>query len=420
MTVTDTSKNCPQCGELLPVARNYAKWCAACEWGLGKPDESRKGIFRSRVDRWSARQVKALFQQVSGSAVQRPGWGFARFASYALALCVHGAWIVLVAVGIWLIVAVSSIVTIILGLFALFLAFELRPRLGSFRKLKNVRRRGDAPHLFALLDQVAAEVGARPVHAVIADGNWNASYGAVGWRRRRVVTIGLPLWDALPADQKVAVLGHEFAHGVNGDARHGTIVGTSMATLFRVHEVLRPGRRLHARGRASLAESLANVIEGLLRSMVAGVLMAQQLISLRASQRAEYLADAISARVASPASMAGSLDTIVTGRSTYSWILGRRRFTPKAVIWDQLRSALPAVPESEKERCRREDARKRLTVIDTHPPAHLRMRMLRDLPASEASVSLSAAREEAINAELAQDYARVARQIDDAVGVALW
>jgi hypothetical protein len=46
--------------------------------------------------------------------------------------------------------------------------------------------------------------------------------------------------------------------------------------------------------------------------------------------------------------------------------------------------------------------------------------MLADLPASEASVRLSAAQEEAIKAELAPDYARVARQIDDTVGVALW
>jgi Zn-dependent protease with chaperone function len=416
-----TSEKCPQCGELLPVARNYAKWCPGCEWGLGKPDEPRKGIVRSRVDRWSARQVEALFRQVSGSAVQRPGWDLARVASYALALCVHGAYIALIALAIWLFVAVPNVVTIILGLAALFIAFELRPRLGSFRKLRNVRRRADAPHVFALLDQVAAGVGAKPADGVVADGKWNASYQAVGWRRRRVVTIGLPLWDALPADQKVAVLGHEFAHGVNGDARHGTIVGTSMQTLYRLHDMLRPGLRGHAGNLiVMLAESLARAVEKLLRSMVAGVLMTQQLISLRAGQRAEYLADALAARVASPASMAGSLDTITTGLGTYSWVLGRRRFTPKAVIWDQFRSALSAVPDSEKERRRRERARERLSATETHPPARLRVKMLAGLPASEAPVSLSAAQEEAIKAELAPDYARVARQLDDAAGVALW
>lgn len=206
---------------------------------------------------------------------------------------------------------------IVLALFLLLFAFELRPRLESFRKLGNLRYRNDAPVLFGLLDQVAAEVGARPVHAVATSAKWNASYAAVGWRRRRVVTLGLPLWDALTADQKVAVLGHEFAHGVNGDARHGAIVGTSLATLARLHDVLKPGRR--RRGRRGgliqmLAEALTYLIQILLSSLVAGAFTLQQLIMLRAGQRAEYLADAISARVASSASMADALDTIRTGQ----------------------------------------------------------------------------------------------------------
>jgi Zn-dependent protease with chaperone function len=359
---------------------------------------------------------------VSGSAVQRPGWDLARLVSYTLAICVHVAFLALIAVAIWLIIGISSIVTIPLGIFALLLAFELRPRLGSSRKLKNVRRRADAPVLFALLDQVAAEVGAKPVHRVIADGKWNASYGTVGWRRHHVLTLGLPLWDALPADQKIAVLGHEFAHGVNGDARRGVIVGTSIATLTRLYVVLLPGPRLHrAHGRVALAEGFVPLILGLLSSAVAGVLMVQQLISLRASQRAEYLADVLAARVASPASMADALDTLVTGDSTHSWVIGRRRFSgPKTVFWEQLSTALAALPESEKERRRRERAREQFRVTDTHPPAHLRIRMLQNLPATKARVSLTATQEEQIRAELAQDYTRIGHQIDDALGFANW
>jgi Zn-dependent protease with chaperone function len=371
------------------------------------------------VDRWSERQVKALFQQVSSSAVQRPGWDLARAASYALACCVHVFCLALVVLGIWLIVAIPNVVSITLAIVALLVGFELRPRLGSFRKLKNVKRREDAPVLFAVLDQVAAEVGTRPVHGVVADANWNASYRAVGWRRRRVVILGLPLWDALPADQKVAILGHEFAHAVNGDARHGLIVGTSIATLARLRSMLRPAPRRRRRTWIYFAEEAARLVQAVLCSAVAGLLMAQQLISLRAGQRAEYLADVIAARVASPASMAGALDTLVTGRSTHTWIVGRRRFSgPDTSFWDQLRSALSAVPESEKERRRRERARERLQVTDSHPPMHLRIKMVQALPPSTASVSLSATQEEEIRAELARDYTRVSHQIDDSLGVA--
>jgi Zn-dependent protease with chaperone function len=400
----------------MPASPNFTVWCPACEWGMAKPEQERKGILRARADRWSKRRVEALFNQVSSSRVHRPGWDLARLASYALAICVHVAFLALIGLAIWLIVAISNIVTIVLGLFALLLAFELRPRLGSFRKLTNVRRKEDAPALFGLLDQVAAETGARRAHAVVIDAGWNASYTTVGWRRRRVVILGLPLWDALPADQKIAVLGHEFAHGVNGDARRGVVVGTSIATLSRLYVLLEPGPRLRrADYRTELAEAFAAVVLAALRSIVAGILSVQRLISLRASQRAEYLADDIAARVASPASTAGALDTIVTGRSTHSWVLERRKFNiGKTGFWDQMRSALSAIPQSEKERRRREHARGRLRVTDTHPPTHLRVKMLQGLPASKPLISLSATQEDAIRAELAQDYDRISALIDGA------
>jgi Zn-dependent protease with chaperone function len=257
---------------------------------------------------------------------------------------------------------------------------------------------------------------------VVADPNWNASNSAVGWRRRRVVTLGLPLWDALPADQKVAVLGHELAHGVNGDARHGVVVGTSLATLARLRLLLRPGPRLHrSRGRVALVEALLPLVAAPLRALVSGLLMAQLLITLRSHQRAEYLADVMAARVASPASVAAALDTILTGQATHSWVLDRRKFTAgTAPFWDQLRSALAAIPETEKDRRRWVSARERLRVNTTHPPAHLRVKLVQALPPGQPAVTLSAEQEAQIRAELAPDYTRVAAQIDDALGVASW
>jgi Zn-dependent protease with chaperone function len=194
----------------------------------------------------------------------------ARILSYVLAIFVHVFCAALIATGAWLIVAMPNIATVILAILALLVGFELRPRLGSFRKLKNIRYRTDALVLFGVLDQVAAEVGAKPVYGVSTNSSWNASYMAVGWRRRRVVTLGLPLWEALPANQKIAILGHEFAHGVNGDARHGAIVGTSLATLARLYNVLRPGPRTLRGTRYGLAEELARLVQALLSSMVAG------------------------------------------------------------------------------------------------------------------------------------------------------
>lgn len=384
---------------------------------MPKPAEEKQSFLKSRVNRWSARQVEALFKQVSSGGVQRPGWSLARLVSYALALAVHLCCVALVAAGIWVFVSRPNVVSGIVAILALLLAYELRPRLGSLRKRRFVRFRADAPALFDLLDQVAAEVGAKPAHAVIANGRWNSSYASVGWRRRRVVTIGLPLWDALSPDQKVAVLGHEFAHGVNGDARHGVVVGTSLASLARLYALVHPDPLERARRRGA-GTQVGELVQALLREVLAAVFKTQQLISLRASQRAEYLADAIGARVASPASMAGALDVIMTGRDTYAFVIGeraKRRSYPARPdaggpeLWDELRSALAALPENERERRRRVNKHALPQVTETHPPSHLRISVLRGLPPSGASVSLTAEQELKIRGELAADYARIGK-----------
>jgi Zn-dependent protease with chaperone function len=363
--------------------------------------------------------VTALFEQVSssGTRMRRPGWGVARIVSYAIAAVVDLLCVALLAVAAWLIVTMANFITVVLAIFALLLAYELRPRLGSLRRMGTVRYRDDAPVLFGVLDQIAAGVGAKPVHAVVADGSWNASYSSVGWRRRRVVTLGLPLWDVLSGDQKVAVLGHEFAHGVNGDARHGVIVGTSLATLARLYSLLLPDRLARARMRRSggIAELAAQLTQMLLRGVIRAVFTTQQLISLRAGQRAEYLADAIGAQVGSPGSMADALDVMVTGTDTYQWAIERRAHRKSQGVsrdsqpdfWDQLRSDLEAVPQTELERRRRVSEHALLDVTDTHPPARLRIRLLRGLPPSAPSVTLSAGQEDKIRAELADDYARI-------------
>jgi Zn-dependent protease with chaperone function len=359
-----------------------------------------------------------LFEQVSGTRVQRPGWGLARIISYAFAMMLDLCCVALLAVAVWLVVAMPNVVTVILAIVALFLAAELRPRLGSLRRIENVRYRDDAPVLFGVLDQIAAAAGAKPVHAVVAAGTWNASYSSVGWRRRRVVTLGLPLWDALSADQKVAVLGHEFAHGVNGDARHGVIVGTSLATLTRLYLLLRPDPLVQAKlrhGGATMLELAGHAIQALLRGVIVTMLMTQQLISLRAGQRAEYLADAIGARVASPGSMADALDVIDTGIDTYQMVVKQRAARKSHPVSPgsapdfsvELRAALEAVPQTEFERRRRVSEHALLKVTDTHPPARLRISVLRGLPANVPSVTLSAAEEDKIRAELAGDYARI-------------
>lgn len=86
-----------------------------------------------------------------------------------------------------------------LGVLLLGIAFVLRPRFGSLPATgeEPVLYRADAPHLFGLIDEVAAVVGTRGVDAVVIQADANASVSTYGIRQRRVLRLGLGLWEVL-------------------------------------------------------------------------------------------------------------------------------------------------------------------------------------------------------------------------------
>ncbi|MCW2862444.1 MAG: hypothetical protein JWP48_4152 [Actinoallomurus sp.] len=363
--------------------------------------------------------VDSLYEEVSGAEAGRPGWDLARAASYALALCVHAGTLALLVVAGLLLWLDANVVTIIVAAVLLLTAFFVAPRFGRLPRKENVRFRADAPALFGLLDRIGAEIGARPADAVVVTGAFNASYGTVGLRRRRVLELGLPLWDTLTEQQRIAILGHELAHGVNGDSRHGLIVGTSLSTLGRLHHALRPGGRDHRMN--YIVDLMARLLQGAVSSVVALVFRLQRATTLRASQRAEYLADDLAARVASPAAAASTLDTLVTTGDSHAAAVRRHALNAQKIeFWDDRRQALAELPEQERERRRRMAARQRLRVDESHPPTHLRIAVLRSRPDAEPRIRLEPGEPEKIQAELGPDYARVAKELRESARAALY
>src|SRR5207247_5205658 len=93
---------------------------------------------------------------------------------------------------------------------------------------------------------------------------------------------------------------------VNGDPRRSVFVGTAFDTLVSWYQLLRPGlRRPVPRHARSAAESMTRLAELLLRPFLALLALFVKWIAIgllhliwRAGQRAEYLADDLSARVA--------------------------------------------------------------------------------------------------------------------------
>lgn len=176
-----------------------------------------------------------------------------------------------------------------------------------------------APNLDGLVDKVAAAIGAKPVDIIVLDGEFNAAYGQVGLRRRRVLTLELAMWNALDDQERIAVVGHERAHEVNGDLAHGFVVGSALRTLAEWHAVLRtPPRHQSTRSMfealEAIGELMASAFMRVLRAIVARLFEIEMSLLFASRQRAEYFADLMSARVASTSAAVFMLDHLYLAR----------------------------------------------------------------------------------------------------------
>ncbi|MER7193905.1 M48 family metallopeptidase [Streptomyces flaveolus] len=415
----ETTQPCPECGTQIRGDSRFTLWCAACDWnvdpGQPQPDTGRL----ERAERALARRhgEQLLAEMLSGRDA-RPGRDASAVTATVLALAVHGITLVLGVAGIWCVVAGWGGIGMVAGLVLVALAWLLAPRVGRLPDDGPVLLRADAPELFALVDEVAGAVGTRSVHAIAVDGSINAAVTTYGVRGRRLLVLGMPLWEVLTPEERIALLGHELAHYANGDTRNGLVVGTAVRTLSVWHHIIQP--LPHPTG----LEIIVNALYVLPRLLIAGLLMLLVRLTSRAGIRAEYLADRLAARTASTPAAVGLMDRLLIADSLGVRLrtevnraaLGGPRSTRKATdraddLWEMLTTYTASIPEHEYERQRRAGARRGHQVDTTHPPTHLRRACLLAGQPERAAVMPQAHRTELIATELAPARTEVARRL---------
>ncbi|MEU1078569.1 MULTISPECIES: M48 family metalloprotease [unclassified Streptomyces] len=230
--------------------------------------------------------------------------------------------------------------------------------------------------------------------------------------------LGLGLWEVLTPRQRVALLGHELGHYANGDTRHGHVLHSALRSLALWVYFLAPTPN------PGLAERFANYLMAVPRWAVYGVLVLLDHLTLRATQRAEYLADQAAARAGSTEAAVELLDRLLVTdsvrlelrrESVTAQSKGRADGAREAAergLWDRLAERIAAVPEHEYERLRRAGALRGHAVDSTHPPTHLRRRRLVEAPVPHpAAVRPAVDCTAAVDAELAGARSRVARKV---------
>ncbi|GHE37029.1 peptidase, M48 family protein [Streptomyces vinaceus] len=418
-----TVRSCPQCGTRISIEERYVQWCAACDWnvdpGAPEPVAGRIAAARRRLAQGYGEQLAAEMER-DGVGDGPAGRDAATVAAFALSLLVHGVTVMLVVAGVLLIVlGWDTGVQPVVGALMLGLAVVLRPRPARLPKHAPVLYRADAPRLFELIDEVGAAVGTAGVHAVVVTPGANASVTTYGLRGRRVMELGLGLWEVLAPQERVALLGHELGHFAHGDTRRGLVTHGALRALDTWCYVL---ARTEPTG---LMDRFVNAVTFLPRWAAYGLLVLLDHLTLRASQRAEYLADVSAARAGSTEGTVGLMDRLLIAPVIGSELrrvsvaaqmrggqAGREaREAAEHGLWERLAAHVAAVPEHEYERLRRVAARRGHQVDSTHPPTHLRRRCAAAGAPCPAQVVWDGARAVAVAAELAPARAAAARRV---------
>ncbi len=276
------------------------------------------------------------------------------------------------------------------------------------------------PALHRLLSNIASELKVSPPTYVRVSADFNAGIGTYGWRGIPALDLGLPLIVALEPQELVAVISHELAHLHAGDPQRHWLIGSTLNTLAAWYDALHPQTLWAVRPNMfeRVWATLANVLLLALANLILPTLWALSLLLWRESQRAEYRADHVAARLAGRRALAsllrkfdraGQLVEVVRARALASRQReGARDLITRIQELDWHTS--PAAPTAaELSHLVEVD----LAADSSHPPKAYRLDVLCSLGSDSAAVTLSRGEYEAILSEVWTESPRIEAELVD-------
>ncbi len=202
----------------------------------------------------------------------------------------------------------------VIGLILMVLGVCLIPRQGKLPK--NALHRKDAPAVFALIDAVQTKMSAPRIDYLVLGPDMTAFATQLRRPARTVLGFGAPLWAILDPKERLAILAHELPHLQNGDPNRSGLVHNALKSLDGWVYYLTPNRDLastilHRDDFNTGSQTIGDILLG---SVVFVIEMLRSLLlrlTFLESQRAEYFADAMGAKVAGKAATRRSLELSV-------------------------------------------------------------------------------------------------------------
>jgi heat shock protein HtpX len=383
---------CPECGADTPVIEGFKRWCEACNWNVEPYSRIEDGFLARQYHRIGKRRGQGTLQSLITQPVEalRPRLTASKLIAYCLALVVHASSLVTFAAGVYLVASYYSyILAVVLGLTLCGLAWLLRPSFGKVPE--GALPPTDFPALYLLVNNVAQSLGGKPIQHIVVDETFNAAYASVGLRREPVLWLGLPLWIALEPQERVALLGHEIAHGVNGDSTRGTIIGTALDTLEIWISLLRADN-----------DQVSRVGAWLWSLPIAAVHVCLAHLLWHDKQKAEFLADYLGATVAGTSAAVRTL--VKSGLHEHlDDFLSRHVYSASQSgeqMFQRFREHIKAIPEREMQRLQRASCLEDARLDSTHPPTAHRIDFLQNHVIQQPKIEANPATMRDIDLEL--------------------
>lgn len=396
---------CPRCHSRLVTLDDEVPWCGGCAWNLDhfEPHPG-YGPLLQRMRRWELRTAYdlgiSLVEELRVQGVTKPKPTRVRYLLIGISVLLLAFVAGLAALGGWLL---SQGPLALLGVLALVVAVAWRPRLGSRRQAVKDRwviREHQAPHLFALIAKAAEAVNAPVPTTVVISWDWNASAGVYGVGRHRVLELGLPLWTVARPQERVALLGHEMGHFVNGDSHRSVLTQPALITFGRLATFTDFASGL---GTGVIAPILWLLIVLPGRALAFLLRMIHLYINALAAgeqQRAEHYADALAARAGGTSGALGLADLMTDSVELRRVVAATAARGQLAPVW---RTTVNAARERWNERLhlrRQLSLRREASIFASHPPAGLRHQLLSASPWRDPGVQLTEEESQQIDAEL--------------------
>lgn len=218
LTVAPTTQTCPQCGTAIPVLPGYITWCEQCNWNLIPQNQrERQSLWGALSGKLGAWQSHYLFQRLLRAKRVEQQFFLTPFLVSGSAVVIHFIPVAVALMGIGLLyyafsqlVLPMNLVFFLVGAVFLLMAWQTRPQFPPLPSTINPRT---YPQLYQLVAQISEALQLPPIHGIAVNASFETFVGEYTWKRWRILHLGLPLWDTLVPQERIALLANTLARG---------------------------------------------------------------------------------------------------------------------------------------------------------------------------------------------------------------